>query len=196
MCLSIWGNRAWLLTQRWVVKCACVCAWHLCRPVSVCVSGTLQCWNRVYWWERWRLLSMSHPIRRHLHVCLRECGSRGKLSAPTTARSLTPRPKSSLRQQEEHKRPPCGSYREQYTEMDALTDTEATGNIFPRRLIKIGCFHLLSEKTGFFLYNLIDSSSEEEVQAQAETLKTYFTQLKTQVHNDQGDTNNWKMEHI
>lgn len=74
--------------------------------------------------------------------------------------------------------------------MDALTDTEATGNIFPRQLIKIGCFHLLSEKTGFFLYNLIDSSSEEEVQAQAETLKTYFTQLKTQVHNDQGDTNN------
>lgn len=74
--------------------------------------------------------------------------------------------------------------------MDALTDTEATGSIFPRQLIKIGCFHLLSEKTGFFLYNLIDSSSEEEVQAQAETLKTYFTQLKTQVHNDQGDTNN------
>ncbi|XP_011601434.2 leucine-rich PPR motif-containing protein, mitochondrial [Takifugu rubripes] len=37
-----------------------------------------------------------------------------------------------------------------------------------------------AEKTGFFLYNLIDSSSEEEVQAQAETLKTYFTQLKTQ----------------
>lgn len=77
---------------------------------------------------------------------------------------------------------------EKYTEMDALTDTEATGHIFPRQLIKIGCFHLLSEKTGFFLYNLIDSSSEEEVQAQAEKLKTYFTQLKTQVHNDKGDT--------
>lgn len=30
------------------------------------------------------------------------------------------------------------------------------------------------------------------MQAQAETLKTFFTQLKTQVHNDQGDTNNWQ----
>lgn len=30
------------------------------------------------------------------------------------------------------------------------------------------------------------------MQAQAETLKTYFTQLKTQVHIDQGDTNNWE----
>uniref|UniRef100_H3CPU5 Uncharacterized protein n=1 Tax=Tetraodon nigroviridis TaxID=99883 RepID=H3CPU5_TETNG len=35
-------------------------------------------------------------------------------------------------------------------------------------------------KTSFFLYNLIDSSSEEEVQAQEEKLKAYFTQLKTQ----------------
>lgn len=75
--------------------------------------------------------------------------------------------------------------------MEALTDTEANGNVFPRQLIKIGCFHLVSDKTGFFLYNLIDSSSEEEVQAQEEKLKTYFTQLKTQVrpNHDKGDTN-------
>lgn len=75
--------------------------------------------------------------------------------------------------------------------MEALTDTEANGNVFPRQLIKIGCFHLVSDKTGFFLYNLIDSGSEEEVQAQEEKLKTYFTQLKTQVrpNHDKGDTN-------
>lgn len=75
--------------------------------------------------------------------------------------------------------------------MEALTDTQANGNVVPRQLIKIGCFHLLSDKMGFFLYNLIDSSSEEEVQAQEEKLKTYFSQLKTQVrhNNDKGDTN-------
>lgn len=58
-------------------------------------------------------------------------------------------------------------------------------------MIKIGCFHLVSDKTGFFLYNLIDSSSEEEVQAQEEKLKAYFAQLKAQVRhsNDKGDLN-------
>lgn len=66
-----------------------------------------------------------------------------------------------------------------------------SGNVFLRQLIKIGCFHLVSDKTGFFLYYLIDSSSEEEVQAKEEMLKAYFTQLKAQVRrkNDKGDTN-------
>lgn len=48
----------------------------------------------------------------------------------------------------------------------------------------IGCLHLVSDKTGFFLYHLMDSSSEEEVQAQEEKLKAYFSQLKTQVRWD------------
>lgn len=72
--LSIWGNRAWLLTQRWVVKCACVCvrSIYVSPCQCVCASGSLQCWSCGYWWERWRLLSMSHSIRQHLHVCLCE----------------------------------------------------------------------------------------------------------------------------
>lgn len=108
--------------------------------VSVCVCQGLQCWNCVCWWERWRLLSMSHPIRRHLHVCLCERGSRWKLSVPTTARSLTLRPKSSLRQQEEHKHPPCRCYRKKCAEMVGLTDTEENGDAFPDSWSKLGVF--------------------------------------------------------
>lgn len=67
---------------------------------------------------------------------------------------------------------------------NALTDTEANGDLFPRQLIKIQCFLLVSDMTSYFLYNLISSSSAKEVLAQEEKLKAYFTQLKAQVRHN------------
>lgn len=39
--------------------------------LCVCVTECPKCWNWcVCWWERWRPLSMSHPVTRHLQVCV------------------------------------------------------------------------------------------------------------------------------
>lgn len=64
--------------------------------------------------------------------------------------------------------------------MDAVTDTVAdeiyspahSGFVFPSHL----------ENMSYFLYYLIDSMSEEEVQAQEDKLRKYFNQLHSQVH--------------
>ena len=89
-------------------RALCVCGALVSLHVSVCVTECPQRWNCcVCWWERWRLLSMSHSIRWHLHLCVYVCvcvcvsegWGRGKLSPPTMAHSLTLQPKSSLCQQ-------------------------------------------------------------------------------------------------
>lgn len=40
----------------------------------------------------------------------------------------------------------------------------------------------LPDTVAYFLYNLIDSMSESNVQAQEDKLRNYFNQLKAQVH--------------
>lgn len=42
------------------------------------------------------------------------------------------------------------------------------------------CSH--PEKVSYFLYNLIDSMPDKDVQAQEEKLRKYFNQLKAKVH--------------
>lgn len=92
--LSVAGNRDRLLTQRWVVQvcdcvfvcmcqcwaasliklCVYVCGTLMSLCVSVCVTESPQRWKWcVCWWERWRLLSMSHPVRQHLWACVCVC---------------------------------------------------------------------------------------------------------------------------
>lgn len=51
--------------------------------------------------------------------------------------------------------------------------------------LRVFPFHL--EVTAFFLYNLMDSMSEKDVQAQKDKLQKYFKQLQTQVHTPHTD---------
>lgn len=50
-------------------------------------------------------------------------------------------------------------------------------------VISVECFPLFfsTEAVGYFLYNLIDSMSDSEVQAREEHLRQYFHQLKEMV---------------
>lgn len=71
--------------------------------------------------------------------------------------------------------------------MDAVTDTVANevysqGNC-SLRVCTCVCFCLsYPESVSFFLYGLIDSMSEQEVQAQEDKLRSFFIQLQAQVH--------------
>lgn len=70
--------------------------------------------------------------------------------------------------------------------MDAVTDTVAN-EIYSQdgcsQLCVFVCvFPSPPEKASFFLYHLIDSMTDKEVQAQEDKLQNYFSQLQTRVH--------------
>lgn len=64
--------------------------------------------------------------------------------------------------------------------MDAVSDMEAN-EIYSQDSCSKLCFHLIPEKTAFFLYHLIDRMSDKEVQAQEDKLRKYFKELQTRV---------------
>lgn len=55
-------------------------------------------------------------------------------------------------------------------------------HLFPRQLLTVRVFLSPAEAADFFLYNLINSMSEGEVQAQEDKLRKYFNQLQAQVN--------------
>uniref|UniRef100_A0A7N9ASD3 Leucine rich pentatricopeptide repeat containing n=1 Tax=Mastacembelus armatus TaxID=205130 RepID=A0A7N9ASD3_9TELE len=65
-------------------------------------------------------------------------------------------------------------------QMDAVTDTVANGIYSESTAHDMCVFFSHPEVTSYFLYNLIDSMSEGEVQAQEDKLRKYFNRLKTQ----------------
>lgn len=70
--------------------------------------------------------------------------------------------------------------------MDAVTDTVANevyslGNCSLSVCVRVSLSLSCPDVASFFLYNLIDSMSEQEVQAQEDKLRNFFGQLQAQV---------------
>uniref|UniRef100_A0A671YCD2 Leucine rich pentatricopeptide repeat containing n=1 Tax=Sparus aurata TaxID=8175 RepID=A0A671YCD2_SPAAU len=112
--------------------------------------------------------------------------SRGKLSLPTVAHSLTLQPKSSLCQQKRSANTHSAVLQKNNVNAQMGVGSDKLANeIYSHDncslcvsvcLCVCACSH--PEKVSYFLYNLIDSMPDKDVQAQEEKLRKYFNQLK------------------
>uniref|UniRef100_A0A671Y8Q5 Leucine rich pentatricopeptide repeat containing n=1 Tax=Sparus aurata TaxID=8175 RepID=A0A671Y8Q5_SPAAU len=126
------------------------------------------------------------PLLTHYVKDKDSAGTHTHLSLPTVAHSLTLQPKSSLCQQKRSANTHSAVLQKNNVNAQMGVGSDKLANeIYSHDncslcvsvcLCVCACSH--PEKVSYFLYNLIDSMPDKDVQAQEEKLRKYFNQLK------------------
>lgn len=130
---------------------------------------------------------MSHPVTRHLQVCVCvHAAVRGICHCQPSYIHSNSSPKAASVSRKETQSHTLQRLQKNSinAQMARVTDTVANEMYSQDNgsLCMCICVCVCAEATAYFLYNLIDSMSEGQVRAQEDKLRKFFSQLQSKVH--------------